>query len=429
MRRPGTASGIALGLIALGALAPMPAGAAGFSIFEQGAKGMGMAGAFTAQADDGSAMFHNAAGLAFQHERKLQAGFTWIKATQAEFRGENPFPGENARGEQELLSEFPPHAYWVQPINPNMTFGFGVYSPFGLVTEWKNPNTFSGRFLSAKAALRTFDLNPTIAFKFGNFGLGVGAIARVSDVELQRNAGTINPFTAAAVDVAHIKLTSDFEKGYGWNFGVLHKLNETFSWGLSYRSKVTIDYAGEAQFTQISTGNAGLDAAIARSLPVGQTVPVETSIEFPDVASLGLAFTVTPSLLIETDVNWTGWSTFDALPLTFPDQAALSGTIAEEWQDCYNYRLGVRYTMSPVSQLRFGYVYDETPQPDESVSPLLPDANRNGITLGWGHEGRFSTDVSLMYLPIDTRSTHTNRDRFNGTYNTTAWLLGVTVGF
>jgi hypothetical protein len=47
------------------ALAPSPAGAAAFALFEQGARGMGFAGAFTAQASDPSAIFHNAAGLGF----------------------------------------------------------------------------------------------------------------------------------------------------------------------------------------------------------------------------------------------------------------------------------------------------------------------------------------------------------------------------
>lgn len=430
MRRLGITRLVGLGLVALVALQPGPAGAAGFSIFEQGSKAMGMAGAFTAQADDGSALFHNVGGIAFQKERSISAGFTWIKGTEAEFRGANPFPGSDARAEQELLSEFPPHAYWIEPVNDTVTFGLAVNSPFGLVTEWKNPSTFPGRYLSYKAALRAIDVVPSLGFKLGNLGIGLSAVGRFSDVELRRRAGTVNPFTQTVVDVADIELTSDFENGYGFNVGILHKYNNSFSWGLTYRGKMKIEYAGEATFRQISTGNPQLDAVIATRLPVGQTVPVETEIEFPDSASLGVAVAINPAWLVEVDANWTGWSTFDALPLTFPDQPALSSTVVEDWEDCYNYRLGIRWDLSPVSQLRFGYVYDENPQPDESVSPLLPDADRNGITLGYGHKGsRFRTDLAIMYLPFDERTTSTNRDNYNGTYNTTAWLFGATIGF
>ena len=44
---------------------PVPARAAGFALFEHGGKGMGFGGAFTAQASDPSAIFHNPAGIAF----------------------------------------------------------------------------------------------------------------------------------------------------------------------------------------------------------------------------------------------------------------------------------------------------------------------------------------------------------------------------
>ena len=54
---------LASGCSALALLAATPIFAAGFGIFEQGSKAMGMAGAFTAQADDPSAMFHNVGGL------------------------------------------------------------------------------------------------------------------------------------------------------------------------------------------------------------------------------------------------------------------------------------------------------------------------------------------------------------------------------
>src|SRR5215212_5733857 len=129
MRRRGGIFGKALATVAItaiGALASTaPMYAAGFSIFEQGTKAMGMAGAFTAQADDPSLLYHNAGGLAFVTEQEFSAGFTWITASEAEFEGANPFPGEGYRAEQKKLSEFPPHLYWVRPINQTWKIGLG----------------------------------------------------------------------------------------------------------------------------------------------------------------------------------------------------------------------------------------------------------------------------------------------------------------
>ena len=405
--------------------------AAGFGLFEQGSKAMGMAGAFTAQADDPSAMFHNAAGLAFQRESRIMGGITYITSESGEFRGAAPYPGPNATGELEPLSEFLPHAYYVRPIGQTATFAIGTYAPFGLTTEWKNKTTFSGRYLSVLASLRVVGLYPTFAWQATpRFGIGIGAIARVSDVKLERYIPQVNPFTRRVVDVANVKLDSDFDYGYGFNFGILHKWSDAFSWGLSYRSSIKVEYSGDAQFTQISTGNAQFDALIARALPFGSPIPVETAIKFPDIASFGMAYRFSPSFIVEADVNWTGWSSFSTLPLTFPNNPTLSSTVEENWNDAYNYRIGCNWATSATSEWRFGFVYDETPQPKEAMGPLLPDANRTGYTFGYGHKGgKFNTDIAFMYLPFENRSTAVNHDNFNGSYKNTAYLLGATLSF
>src|SRR3954452_18678532 len=113
MYRRGVLLGRALSVAALVTLAAAPLHAAGFSIFEQGTKAMGMAGAFTAQADDPTALFYNAGGLAFVDHQEFSIGDTYIHATKADFAGADPFPGTGYRAEQKKLSEPPPHAYWV----------------------------------------------------------------------------------------------------------------------------------------------------------------------------------------------------------------------------------------------------------------------------------------------------------------------------
>lgn len=424
---------VAVGIAALGLAAPTFAG--GFGIFEQGTRAMGMAGAFTAQADDPSAMFHNVGGLAFLDDRELQAGVTLISQTEAEFQGANPFPGENATAEQESTVFFPPHAYWVQPISPTLNFGFSLNSPFGLATEWEDPDNFPGRYISYEAELRVLDLGANLGWKgTPDFGIGLGVIARASDVALKRRVPGQNPFTFQTVDIADVDLESDFEWGFGGQIGILHKYNNSFSWGLSYRSSMEIDYAGDAAFTQIPTGDERFDAAVAASLPVGQDVPVTTTVDFPDMASLGAAIALGPTSTLEVDVNWTGWSSFEVLVIDFDDgieeATAIEDVVRREgWDDAYNYRIGFNYGFGN-SELRLGYVYDETPQPETAVGPLLPDANRNGFTIGYGFQGnRMSTDLALMYLPFDTREVEESMNDFLGTYDITAWLFGATFGW
>jgi long-chain fatty acid transport protein len=420
----------ACALVAMATVAAGPAQAAGFGVIEQGAKAGGMADAFTAQADDPSLLFFNAGGLGLVNKSDFSLGFTYVQGTKATFTGRGPFPGPTAKGEQNLLHQPLPQIYYVAPISSTWKWGIGVNAPFGLTTDWKNPDQFAGRFLSTRAAIRAVDINPSLGFQLTpDIGLGFGAIIRASDVDLRRNAPAINPFTQSVVNVAHIDLKSDLKEGYGWNIGFLDRYNNSFSWGLAYRSKVKVDYAGSAQLFPVSTGNAQLDAAVAAQLPFNRKLPVKTAIDFPDTASLGLAFGLSPDLLLETDFNWTGWKSFDRVDINFTNGDLPNSTVPAHWKDAYNYRAGLRWTASPTSQWRFGYVYDQTPQPEQAVNPLLPDANRNGITLGWGSTGVHKLDLSLLYLNFAKRTrkkTFSGDAVFLGTYETQAVLLGAT---
>jgi len=410
----------------------VPAGAAGFGIFEQGTKAMGLGGAFTAQADDPSAMWHNAGGLAFTEKRAFLAGVTLNLTSEAEFRGvAGTYPGPEARGEQEGRPQFPPHAYWAEPISDAWKFGIGIETPFGQITDWRNPATFPGRFLSTNVALRVVDINPTLGWKVTpNLGLGLGVMLRSSDVELHRHLPFTSPFTGESLDVGTVKLESSLENGYGWNAGLLYRHDESFSWGLSYRSKVEVDYDGTGRFEQIATGNPFLDAIIAANVPFDSDLDVSTAIEFPDMASLGVNLAISPSVRLELDANWTGWSSFDEVPIRFPQAPHLSNIVHASWKDAWNYRAGLSWATSSGHEWRFGYVFDESPLPDESVSPLTTDADRNGFAVGFGYEfPGTSLDLALLYMPFDERTTTTNSDGFHGTYDITAWLFGASLGF
>ncbi len=410
----------------------VPVLGAGFGLFEQGAKAMGMAGAFTAQADDPSLFFYNVGGLGLATQRQWTLGAVRVQGTEGTFQGAAPSPGPNASGEQFELTEVIYNGGLIWPINPTWKWGVGVATPFGLETKWKDPSNFSGRFFSTMAAIRAVDVNPALGWQVTpNLGIGFGGIARASDLILKRHV-LFPPTGTQRFDIGGTRLESDgFSYGYGWNVGLLHKPTPSFSWGLSYRSRIEIDYDGDARFRQRLTGVPQVDVAARTVIPFDRDLPIETSIEFPDMASLGFAFGLTSNLLLETDVNWTGWSSFDETSIRFLQNPQLNSTIRSEWDDVYNYRAGLQWTASPTSQWRFGAYYDETPQPEESVGPLLPDANRKGLTLGYGYTGTWKIDVAVMYVNFDERTRNRSfpgEPNFFGTYQNEAWLFGLTFG-
>jgi long-chain fatty acid transport protein len=416
-------------LAAACAAAPVPLAAAGFAIFEQGARGMGFAGAFTAQASDPSAIFHNAAGIAFLKGKQVYLGGTLIRPSST-FTGADPFPGASVteKGNTGLL--VPPAAYYTHQFSERMVLGIGLHTPFGLRTSWASPQSFSGRFLSQRADLKGFSINPTIGYKLADrLAVGAGLDVRLSSVALQRRVPAINPFTQRVIDAATVDLESDTDIGFGFNAGALAKLSDTLSVGVHYRHKVKSDYTGSATFTQVATGNAQLDARLTTALPQGAQ-PVATGIEFPGFFSSGVAWSP-GDWTFEGDVNWYQWSTFRRLVIEFTQRPELSETIAEDYANSLQFRFGAERRMGDRYAVRGGYFFDDSPAPAESISPLLPDADRHGIALGgtW-RSGPFHADAALWLLFSPSRSTEgLNRDAYNGTYKSRAVTFGLFAGY
>jgi long-chain fatty acid transport protein len=401
----------------------------GFLIPEQGAKASAMAGAFAATADDPSAIFYNPAGIAQQRTMAVMAGTTLINFTN-EFNGDPNSPvtsGTDAKYNRHTFNI--PNMYAVVPLGHNLTFGFGAFAAFGLRTDWADP--FPGRYISKDADLKTMSFEPVLAWQTsdGRFALGGGVEYRRARVILNANRMSLNPFNGRIVDVANTRLVSDYGSSTGFNAGFLFKPTPRFRLGGSYRSAMDIDLDGDAEITQISTGNAQLDAVIHTQLPPNQKI--NTKFPFPSVASIGAAFSPNENWDLEFDVIRTGWDAFDALAVNFETTPAASFVRPQNWKNSNSYRFGVNHNATEHWDVRFGAVYDENPQPTASVSPLLPDSDRIGATVGAGyHAGPFVVDGSLLVLHFKDRNTQgQNLEGFNGQYETDALLWSVNLGY
>lgn len=401
----------------------------GFLIPEQGAKASAMAGAFAATADDPSAIFYNPAGIAQQREMAVLAGTTFINFTN-EFTGDPTSPvtaGVEAKYNRHTFNV--PNMYAVIPIGQNLTVGLGVFAAFGLRTDWADP--FPGRYISKDADLKTTSVNPVIAWQStsGKIAIGAGAEYRRARVILNANRMSLNPFTGRIVDIANTRLVSDYGDDIGFNAGILLKPTDRFRIGASYRAAMDIDLEGDAEITQLSTGNAQLDAIIAAQLPPDQRI--NTTFPFPSIAQIGLAYSPTENWDVEFDVMRTGWDRFKALAVNFETTPTASFVRPQNWEDSNSFRLGVNHNATENWDVRFGAVYDQNPQPVESVSPLLPDSDRIGASLGAGyHAGPLTIDSSLLVLHFKDRDTNgANAEGFNGMYETDALLWSVNLGY
>jgi len=402
--------------------------AAGFSIFEQGAKATAMGGAFAATADDPSAIFYNVAGIAQQRRTTVMAGGTIINFSN-EFRGDpNDAFSSGSYGQYKRHTFIPPNVYATVPIGQNLTIGVGAFAAFGLRTNWQDP--WIGRFVSRDADLRTKSIEPAIAWQStdGRFAVGAGYEYRESTVVLNRNSAALNPFNGRIIDAANAYLRSKKAHDNGYNVGLLFK-PEHWRFGISYRSEQTMNYKGNATFTQFPTGNPQLDAVIKSQLPPNQ--PITTSINFPAIAIAGISTTAIPNWDIEFDISHMNWSRFKTLNIVFQTTPAANLTRPQNWKDSQAYRIGANRRIDDMWDVRFGAVYDKNPQPTEGVGPLLPDSDREGLSFGVGYrKGHLMVDATDFVLHFKKRSTNgISSDRFNGTYKTDANLIGVNLGY
>lgn len=427
----GLRQGAVLATLAVTLVTSAVASAAGFSIFEAGSRATGVAGAFVARADDTSAMFYNPAGLGGIEKTEAMVGVTLIMPVSS-FDGANPYPGAGYSVNQKSMIFFPPNFYLATPLGKGITLGLGTWFPFGLATAWEDQDSFRGRFISQRIDLRQYAMSLQLSAQLAPWiKIGAGPELRVGDVKLNKNQGAFDPYSQKFVDVAHVDLTQDgFSYDMGWTAGIQLKPTSWMSLGASYHSSVKQDYTGNAQFFQITTGHADFDKAVAASIPFGETVNGSTFIEYPAITQLGASFAVSKCVTLDLAAVYTQWSTFNSTTIAFDKSPkgiqVPSLVLPHNWTNVWSYRAGMSWLLpSEKVELAGGIVYDQTPQPDSDTSPLLPDANRTGYSIGASFKiGKKSwIDFSNLFLFFHDRTiSQGQKDNYYGTYKTYANL-------
>jgi len=380
--------------------------AGGFQLNEHGSRAMAMGGAWAARAYDGSAIFFNPAGLAFQSGTHLYLGTTLI-APAATFYG--PTVAGFSSGEKWTMKSqvfTPINFYATTALSDDIVVGLGVYNPYGLGTEW--PDKWAGSLITEKVDLQTFYITPTVSYKVAdNLSVGVGFNFVTGSAKINRYTDNFNPAGQVSIEANGT--------GYGFNVGVLFKATDKLSVGATYRSSTKITPTGSATFTPNRSVYPGGD--------------VETELELPSTAFLGVAYKLMDNLEIEADYQYVGWSSYKELAFTFKKDGSRVVS-PKNYENTYILRAGAEYTMGAL-QLRAGYLYDNNPVPDQYVEPLLPDANRNGLNVGFGYKltETLSVDVSYLYLKFDERKASGTAIGFDGIYQSDAHLFGVNFGY
>ena len=391
--------------------------AGGIQIHELSASAIGTGGAFAAVAANPSAIYFNPAGLSFQSGTRVLLGTT-VVASRPTFRV--PANGVT-RMENNVF--FPSYLYVASSFAGGAGFGFGVYNPYGLKTEW--PADWVGRFLVTKASVTIFYLNPTVSFLIGKsaaIGLGFDYILGSAELERRIELPPVYP------GEGQLRLQGD-GNGFTGNLGFLVRPSERWSVGVSWRGRATVDVEGKAIYSAIPE-------SLAAVFPGGE---VSTKLRLPDNFSFGLAYSPNDDWVIAAEFQLVRWSTLEDVEIHFRTQTANQEdfTIIQRWKDGEIVRLGAEHHVSGVWKVRAGFFLDLVPSADEYVTPLVPEADRTGLDVGFRYKvsTELSIDVTYLYVAseertiVDSRVAISPSGFFNGTYHATASMFALNLEY
>jgi len=383
-----------------------------------------MAGATVASpCDDGSALFFNPAATGARRGLTLSAGAAGIVAV-------GRFTANRTGAETDMNRKLlpVPHAYAVYGLGDRFGLGVGFYMPFGLETAW--PRSSDAAFVSYDARLHSFYLQPTASARLTDrVSIGAGLTVVFSTVQLNQlldlstqqvpaglgaPAGTLMgqlgvPFHTAFAD-AH--LSAGTATGVGGNFGVRVRVTDRVDAGARYLTRVKLTYHGTASFAPVPTGlvlPAGNPYGVPAGTPMDAVLQaagifqgplaaqgVQTTITMPDQLALGIGVRPTDRLHLEGDYYWTHWSLFGRLPIEFQGGAGTE-TRVEDYRNTSGVRLGGQLELTDRVRARVGYAFNQGAAPDQSVTPLLPEGQRNQFAAGIGWTPTSRLDLAFGY--------------------------------
>jgi long-chain fatty acid transport protein len=437
--------------------------AQGFQLNEIGSCALARGQAVTAApCNDPSAIYWNPAATTSLSGWSAYFGAAWINV-QGSYTSDTT--GTSTPGA--VPPAFPPNIF-VNYTAPSHKWaaGLGVYAPYGLTSAW--PNGFQGNFIGQKAALATIYVQPNFAYEINqDWSVGAGFVFGYSTVQLKEALDLSTQFAAPGLTFGMLGIPTFTQFGlatingsatqYGFSLGVHGKIGSDWQVGARYLSQMNFQYKnGQAKFTQVSTGLAVPASGIFPGVPAGTPIDALLTPEFlvggplvsqgattqlnhPWQGELGLAYTGFTNWTLEMDYQVTGFSSFKNIDLQFTGPAvADSQNLIQDYTNSWSIRAGAEHAFASGIKGRIGASYVSSPVPDVTVTPLLPDQNRENIMLGAGFPlgATWSLDAAYEFVNTQgrrgrvvdrTNETQTAADLNTGWYQLHANILSVSL--
>ena len=386
----------------------------GFQLNEQSVSGQGYGHAGRASnINDATIVFGNPAGMSFLKRAQLTAGATYlvvnndISNVTANRNIDSGVAGGGApNGTQVTVGEIPggnegdmvgnkaiPFAFYAQPVNEKLAFGFGVYAPFGSKTDYEDD--FQGRYFGNYTEVKVASAQPTISYRFNDkWSFGAGITYNQVDGELRRQIPSESSYDPDSDIDARVK---GDDEAWGYNLGVIYRPVPETTLGLTYRSEV--EYELEGDFNAIdASGNVVRSDNAYLDLTTPETVSFSVTQEMSD--RLKLMF----------GASWARWSKFQEIRITGDNIEEITNE-TQNYSNSWSFAVGSEYQLNPQWVLRAGLTLDETPSNDEYRSVRIPSDDRRIFSLGAGWTPMDDLTIDFAYSYLTERKTRIEQSR------------------
>lgn len=449
----------ALGIIALAAAVPSLR-SQDFSFFEVGARAAALGGAFTARADDITAVFYNPAGLAFLGGVGFKTNLTFanrkIGATrsdtgltfptgQTEFRGGHFLTWRPAKG---------------------IGLGLGYFSPYNFDTRW--PRTWSGDQASLAARFNAETFRAAVAVEPVK-GLALGAGLDLVSLRLGWEHKILFDLETYPLTQPAVIRSLHEARGHGvtWTAGLLWTTLPWLRLGARFGQSVAVDLLGVNDF--VFEPGTMYDTLPAPDRPyrllsdfldlfyAEQTVKARLTL--PREIACGLVLAPVRKLSLSLDLSWQRWSDLGAWRFTSVKEGGdLNPEFSPLYREFYgiepNYgvqgidlglvdtrslKAGLEYKLGRWFAVRAGLARLASAVEAAARTPLYPDPGFTVYSFGAGYEGplfaiwdaeqavsTLSLDFFVRYAASDTVSTPL--PAFDLVYHADRWVAGLGVG-
>jgi long-chain fatty acid transport protein len=383
------ATALAFGLLGAGQVR-----AGGIILYEVGTEDIGLAAAgYAARASDASTVFTNPAGMTRLEGQQFQLGtqmlysnlkFSPGSGTSAALGSEN---GGHAAG---FNGFFPGGGlFYSYSVSRDLKLGFAASGNFGAAVKYDDD--WVGRYYTRSSALVGMSMLPSIAYRV-NERLSLGA-------SVNAMYGYLKSVTAVnnIVTPSDGKLTlKDTKWGFGGNVGILYEASPGTRFGLTYNSRVKLDFSAPAKFSNIAPG---LNALLAtRGLLNART---DLGVTVPQQVMGSVVHVIDDKWTVMGNVGWQNWHKFGHVEVSIDSANPIGTTTEIGFKNTWHAAIGAQYRMSAPWRLNFGVSHDTAFQPNgNTVSPMLPANAAWRFGVGAQNEIRkdFTWGVAAEYL-------------------------------